>query len=88
MIILFFLLLLSGVVTLGGASVGSYFENTLEEVREIEKKGLLKSPPASASFEAKDAIEFLGNSENIAKYVQSTLSLFKWCGVIFVGLVL
>lgn len=83
----FFLMVavLSFVVALGAASVSNYFESTLGEVIEIEKKGLLNTPPENISAGAKDAISFLGNSENIKNYIITADKSHNYYALGFVG---
>lgn len=68
-----------------GASVSNYFRGALVEVREIEEKGLLRSLPEHTSFIAKDAISFLGNSENIQNYIVSVDKDSNRFFIIFLG---
>ena len=76
---------ISFVLTLGAASVSNYFESTLGEVLEIEEKSLLNAPPENVSEGAKDAISFLGNSENIKNYIISADKSHNHLALGFVG---
>lgn len=86
LVVLFFFMVLIGFYTLGALSVSVYFQDTVEEVRELEEKSLLEAPPLSASAAAQDAIGFLGNSKNIERYSQSVFSDFKRFGYLCLGL--
>lgn len=70
------------ILCIGGGGAINDRIRALPEMEELERKGLLKSPPETTSDLVKLEIKLVGNTDGLKKYIaesDATLSIIETC---------
>lgn len=74
--------ILLSILCIGGGGAINDRIRALPEMEELERKGLLQSPPATTSDLVKLEIKLVGNPEGLRKYIKesdASLSIVETC---------
>jgi hypothetical protein len=72
-----FLIFFQLLMVIAGAGVLNDLDESLVEMKELEKKGLLNNPPETISYITKREITLVKNSQGLSKYISETEKTFN-----------